>query len=55
MSTEDKVVELPALGNHPVPIYYAEFDIKGNPEDYRDQSMCDYYGKDEIVLLQKGE
>ncbi len=55
LSTEDKVVELPALGNHPVPIYYAEFDIKGNPEDYRDQSMCDYYGKDEIVLLQKGE
>lgn len=55
LSTEDKVVELPALDNHPVPIYYAEFDIKGNPEDYRDQSMCDYYGKDEIVLLQKGE
>lgn len=53
LSTDDKVVEIPALGYHPVPIYYAEFDIKGDPTDYRDQSMCDYYGKDEIVLLQK--
>ncbi len=53
LSTDDKVVEIPALNYHPVPIYYAEFDIKGDPTDYRDQSMCDYYGKDEIVLLKK--
>ncbi len=50
---EEKVVSIMELENHPVPIYYAEFDIKGDPEDYRDQSMCDYYGKDEIILLRR--
>ena len=53
LNTEDKVVELSALEYWPVPIYYNEFDIKGDPTDYRDRSMCDYYGKDEIILLQK--
>ncbi len=50
LESEDRVVTLPELYNHPVPIYYVEFDITGNPEDYRDKSMCQYYDKDMIIL-----
>lgn len=50
LESEEKEVTLPAIHDHPVPIYYVEFDITGNPEDYRDKSMCDFYGKDKIVL-----
>ena len=47
---DDKEVSLPALYNHPNPIYYVEFDITGDPEDYRDISMCDFYGKESIII-----
>ncbi len=46
----DEVVTLQKLKNHPVPIYYVEFDITGDPENYRDESMCEYYGKKQIIV-----
>lgn len=53
LESDEKTVTLPAIHDHPVPIYYSEFDITGNPDDYRDQSMCKYYGKDMIILEQE--
>ena len=46
----DEVVTLQKLKNHPVPIYYVEFDITGDPENYRDESMCEYYSKKQIIV-----
>jgi hypothetical protein len=51
LSSDDEVVTLQKLKNHPVPIYYVEFDITGDPENYRDESMCEYYGKKQIILM----
>ncbi len=42
-------VVLPALTDHPQPIYYVDFDITSDPEDYRNVSMEMYYGKDSVV------
>ena len=50
LESGEKTVTLPAIHDHPVPIYYVEFDITGDPDDYRDQSMCEYYEKDMIIL-----
>ena len=50
LESDDEVVTLPAIHDHPVPIYYVEFDITGNQDDYRDESMCKYYGKEQIIL-----
>ena len=50
LESDDPVVTLHALSDMPVPIYYVEFDITGDPDDYRDASMCKYYGKDKIIL-----
>ena len=50
MLSDDEVVTLTAVKNHPKPIYYAEFDITGDPENYRDESMCKYYNKKQIRL-----
>ena len=52
LESDEPVVTVHALHDHPVPIYYSEFDITGDPEDYRDQSMCEYYGKQQIIYVQ---
>ena len=50
LSSDDDVVTLQKLKNHPIPIYYVEFDITGDSENYRDQSMCEYYSKKQIIV-----
>ncbi len=50
LESDDPVVTLHELHDHPVPIYYVEFDLTGIPDDYRDASMRKYYGKDRIIL-----
>ncbi len=50
LQSEDEEVTLPAIKEQPKPIYYAEFDITGNPDNYRDQSMCKFYHKTRIYL-----
>ena len=49
--SEDKEVTFNVINEQPKPIYYSEFDITGNPDDYRDESMCKYYHKDRIYLV----
>ncbi len=50
--SDDKEVTLNVINEQPKPIYYSEFDITGNPDDYRDESMCKYYHKTRINLVE---
>ena len=50
LESGDDPVELTPLTDHPQPIYYVDFDITADPDDYRNLSMEMYYGKETIVL-----
>jgi hypothetical protein len=49
--SDEKEVTLHVIHEQPKPIYYSEFDITGDPDNYRDESMCKYYHKDRIYLV----